>query len=86
MIGLDGNTKGQCVRTVDNISDPTDIDGKNQRGTERRSKTTEIQRISGSWTEVRYPHTYVWCTLRRQHNVYLKEDSAEGLSRSSRLS
>ena len=31
MIGLDGNTKGRYVRTVDDISDPADNDGRNQR-------------------------------------------------------
>jgi len=42
MIRLDGDMKGQCVRIVDGISDPTNIDGRNQRSIERRSQTTKI--------------------------------------------
>ena len=33
VIGLDGDSEDQCVRIVDGISDPTDIDGRNQNST-----------------------------------------------------
>ena len=34
MIGLDGGTKDQCIRIIDGISDPADIDERNESSVE----------------------------------------------------
>ena len=56
-LDFDGDSEGQWIHAIDGISDPADIDGGDQRSSERRSQIAEVQRASGSGAEVRYLHT-----------------------------
>ena len=48
-IGLGSDSEDWCNRWANGIIDPTDLDGRDQRSSERRPQITKIQRSSGSW-------------------------------------